>query len=95
MYKNTHRKLVAGIVAGIFVLSAFVMTGAAFGGDKIDICHFTGSESNPYNILNVSVNAWEDHLSIKHIQHVNPMTGEHDAPVSELGEDCSGFAGPV
>ena len=92
MYQNSNRQLVAGIVAGIVVLSAFVLAGTTVAepAPKIDICHFTGSVTNPYIIINVSQNAWEDHLYIKHIQHFDPVTGLHDAPVSQLGPDCAG-----
>lgn len=37
-------------------------------GDKVSVCHATGSETNPYEIIEVSVNAW-----------INSFQGQGDA----------------
>ena len=92
MYKNTNRKLVAGIVAGIFVLSAFVMTGTAFGSaTKITICHRTLSDTNPWNILVVSENAWKEDGGGVHGGHPDDVhLGYGDLSDSVTEAHCAG-----
>lgn len=49
------------IVAGGFALGLALMPGTAGAtNDKVSVCHATGSMSNPYVLISVSENAWEN-----------------------------------
>ena len=72
MFKTTNRKkLVAGgIFAALLVLSALVLTGTVgAAAEKMEICHCTGSDTNPIEVIWVSVNAWDDDGGRKHGPH--------------------------
>ena len=71
MFKSNRKKFLAGIAAVVLVLSAFALTSTeANAGDKITICHCTSSATNPIQVIEVSVNAWEETLTgMKHGPH--------------------------
>ncbi len=57
------QKKLIGLFAGLVVAVALLITSQAQAGEKISICHTTGSSSNPVLRLNVSVNALPAHLA--------------------------------
>jgi len=60
--------------------------------EKITICHFTSSETNPYNVITISVNAVQPHYS--HHGDIIPITDlNQDGNIDEA--DCAAAAGPV
>ena len=42
-------------------VAAAVVAGPAYAGDKMDVCHRTGSEKNPTVLISVSVNSTGGH----------------------------------
>ena len=96
MYSSNNRKKIAGgIVAALFVVSAFLLTGSAFGdADKVWICH--GTSSGSYVVINVARAAWEEGHT-KHIEHHGDLGPEHGVPQPATGDpaiDCVGEAMP-
>jgi hypothetical protein len=64
------------IGAALFGTSATVTTG----GDKVAICHATGSATNPYVLIEVSVNANDGEMLNDHSMHgdLEPIGGKCD-----------------
>lgn len=57
--QTSRRGILGGGLAAIAALTA----RAASAQDKVTICHFTGSETNPYNIITISTNALDQHIA--------------------------------
>ena len=96
MYSSsTGKKTLAAIVAVLFVLPAFLLTGTAFGdADKVWICH--GTSSGSYVVISVARAAWEEGHT-KHIEHHGDLGPEHGVPQPATGDpavDCVGEAIP-
>ena len=71
--KKFSAKIAIGIGAAA-LLSGALVAGAA--GEKVTICHFTGSETNPFEIVSVSVNAWQDDSAHGHAGHAEDRVAE-------------------
>jgi len=52
-----------GVLGGAIAVVAGLATGKVAAQDKVTICHFTGSETNPYNIITISTNALDQHVA--------------------------------
>ena len=76
--KKFSAKLALGIGAAALLSGAFVAGAAA---EKVTICHFTGSETNLYEVISVSANAWYDDSSHGHAGH-----GDFELPDSGICE---------
>ena len=63
--------------------AADIEVGVAAKASKVDVCHSTGSESNPYNVINISGNALDAHLN----------HGDEIAGGSVLDENCEPVSG--
>jgi hypothetical protein len=50
------------------------------GGEKITICHATGSETNPYVPITISVNALNAHMGHQHDQDIIPANNGKALP---------------
>lgn len=48
-------------IAAASLIAAFAAYGTAFAADKVLLCHHTGSESNPFVLINVSTNSLDGH----------------------------------
>ena len=82
---TTHRRLVAGSVILIFLVSLLAFAGSALAGvAKIWWCHFPPGNPDNVQIIRIGEPATHHHLA----NHPG------DGPVSELGEDCGGPGGP-
>ena len=55
------KRLYATVVSAV-VCGTFAVTAAQAGGGKVQICHMTGSATNPYVLVDVSNNARDTHL---------------------------------
>lgn len=51
------------IAAGGIMAIILVGTGVYMAQNRIEICHATGSEKNPWQIINVSEKSWPAHQS--------------------------------
>jgi hypothetical protein len=56
--KRFYATVVSAVVCG-----TFAVTAAQAGGGKVQICHMTGSATNPYVLVDVSVNAQDAHAT--------------------------------
>jgi hypothetical protein len=61
------------------------------GGAKVWICHATSSETNPYNLIHVSANAWDGEGRNDHTLHVGDY--EASGPDEECGYDSGDDGG--
>ncbi len=52
-----------GVLKGSLAALAALGTRSAVAADKVTICHFTGSASNPYNIITISTSALNQHVA--------------------------------
>ncbi|MFC1810159.1 tandem-95 repeat protein [Patescibacteria group bacterium] len=82
--KKWHPHIKASVVfLGVIVASALYMTTfSAPSGEAIDICHVTGSSSNPYTYLSVSPTAIDGLGGNDHSQHHGDII-----PALDLDED--------
>ena len=69
------------ILSLFLVLGIFLVSSTSLAGDKIDVCHRTGSASNPVVLINISSNAVPSHLN----------HGDSLLPTGAV--DCSGGGG--
>ena len=53
-------KLAVSMALGVLAVAVAAQTGSA--ADKVQICHGTASDSNPYVLITVSANAQDTHL---------------------------------
>jgi len=60
---------VVALGAGVLLIAPFI----GFAQDKVTICHFTGSDSNPFVEITVSVNSLPAHIA--HGDVVAPADG--------------------
>lgn len=73
-------KLIKGIILGL--MSSLVMVTPALAvqvDHKIDICHRTASEQNPWVSVQVDKDAWDEHSSA-HSDHVNDFLIDEENP---------------
>jgi len=70
----------AGGIAGVFAGGVAKQSADAAPDPKVTICHFTHSETNPYNIITVSSNSQVQH----HLNHGDSLFGN-----CCLDSDCS------
>lgn len=56
---KSRRSILGGLVAGS--LGTLAMRAPVVAGKKISICHATGSDSNPWRLIEISENAWTAH----------------------------------
>jgi hypothetical protein len=70
----------AGGIAGVFAGGVAKQTADAAPDPKVTICHFTHSETNPYNIITVSSNSQLQH----HLNHGDSLFGD-----CCIDSDCS------
>jgi hypothetical protein len=96
----THRKTtaIASLFAAIFALALFAFGGTVLAAaDKVTLCHNTGSETNPWEIITVSRNSWEHELhATGHALHGDYEVAEGTTPdqCGECtGEGCGGGSG--
>jgi hypothetical protein len=66
------------IIVSVLVLGALFNTASA-QNEKITVCHRTGSETNPFVMINISINGWNN----GHINHVGDFLPEEGVT------DCS------
>lgn len=97
-------KTIAGVAStGLIALALGLGASPAMaGGDKVDLCHATGSVSNPYVPITVSTNAF---FSAGHVNHVGDIYPEFQftdnkgevvtVPASNWGLTDTGFLGEV
>jgi hypothetical protein len=52
-----------GMLKGSLAALAALGTRSASAANKVTICHFTGSATNPYNIITISTNALNQHVA--------------------------------
>jgi hypothetical protein len=67
------------IVIPLLLLAAMFSTASA-QTEKITVCHRTESETNPFVMINISINGWND----GHINHVDdflPVEGAIDCSI--------------
>ncbi|HET8521954.1 MAG TPA: hypothetical protein VFL82_01900, partial [Thermomicrobiales bacterium] len=66
----SRRGVLKGIAGGIFGGAAAVMRHGGMAADKVQVCHMTGSASNPVVLITVSTNAIPAHEA--HGDVINP-----------------------
>jgi len=52
-----------GVLKGTLAALAALGTRSGAAQDKVTICHFTGSASNPYNVITISTSALNQHVA--------------------------------
>ncbi len=52
-----------GVLKGSLATLAALGTRSAVAQDKVTICHFTGSATNPYEVITISANALDQHVA--------------------------------
>ncbi len=52
-----------GVLGGAAATLAALATGKVGAQDKVTICHFTGSATNPYTVITISTNALDQHVA--------------------------------
>ena len=71
-----------GISLGVVTMLTLPFLVSAGDNEKVIICHMTGSETNPYVEITVSINALESHID------------NHGDFILGPGEECS-IGGPL
>jgi hypothetical protein len=85
MTHNTPKTSTVKMLIGLIAAAAFVLAPAAFAGqDMVTLCHNTGSETNPWEIITVSRNSWEHDL------HANghALHGDHEVAEGTTADQC-------
>lgn len=70
------------IISALSLFSVILVSGIVFAGDKVTVCHATGSNTNPYVELNISVNGWNH----GHSHHNGDFLGSCDGDGGGGGE---------
>jgi len=83
------KKILSIIVAGLMLFTiAFSFSSIAkASGEKVNICHRTGSESNPWNAKEISTSALETHLGHGDFLYDGPVKG-NGKPTKDGDEWC-------
>ncbi len=82
-----RRALRAGAGAALAALGLARGGPAAAGQDKKPLCHFTGSASNPWQVINVAEPAWQTHYDHGDHDYFNCCD---DAACAIAGQTCGG-----
>ncbi len=80
MYNAAQHK-VAALVVGTVAIMALTASIVYAGGDKVLVCHMTGSESNPVEVIDVSIKAEAAHIAHGDLPY-NEVTGLCEEEVS-------------
>jgi RTX calcium-binding nonapeptide repeat (4 copies) len=76
LMNHVHRhSLRRSMVAAVLTCAALgALAPAASAGEKVTICHATGSQTNPYVVITISVNAVKAHRAHQGRQDIIPAT---------------------
>ncbi len=68
------------MILGVLTLLVLPVIGVADGTEKITICHATGSKTNPYVEIRVSVEGLHGHINHQGDIIPSPLGGCRDLP---------------